>query len=194
VAGTDRHGDLPRRSGPPAPLPRTESSRLFVRPREERRSGQGTSRSNTLALRRGEAKEEHGSSDAVIASACLALAQERQTRLVLYRADWGLYSVLQDVDAFPCGPQRPVDSLGWWTAGGSNPRPPDCEPGALPAELAAHGEMTALYRSARNVSSCYYLQCLQGLQPPREGDSRMGERGGSVITRALDMPGYVALH
>src|SRR5262245_59965653 len=28
----------------------------------------------------------------------------------------------------------------WWTAGGSNPRPPDCEPGALPAELAAHGE------------------------------------------------------
>ena len=25
----------------------------------------------------------------------------------------------------------------WWTARGSNPRPPDCEPGALPAELAA---------------------------------------------------------
>src|SRR5688572_11901272 len=25
----------------------------------------------------------------------------------------------------------------WWTARGSNSRPPDCEPGALPAELAA---------------------------------------------------------
>src|ERR1700688_1768563 len=27
---------------------------------------------------------------------------------------------------------------GWWTAWGSNPRPPRCERGALPAELAAH--------------------------------------------------------
>src|SRR6266850_6810399 len=27
---------------------------------------------------------------------------------------------------------------GWWTARGSNPRPPRCERGALPAELAAH--------------------------------------------------------
>jgi hypothetical protein len=26
----------------------------------------------------------------------------------------------------------------WWTARGSNPRPPHCERGALPAELAAH--------------------------------------------------------
>ena len=26
----------------------------------------------------------------------------------------------------------------WWTAGGSNSRPPRCERGALPAELAAH--------------------------------------------------------
>jgi MFS transporter, FSR family, fosmidomycin resistance protein len=30
------------------------------------------------------------------------------------------------------------DQPSWWTAGDSNPRPPDCEPGALPAELAAH--------------------------------------------------------
>ena len=29
-------------------------------------------------------------------------------------------------------------SEGWWTAGGSNSRPPRCERGALPAELAAH--------------------------------------------------------
>ena len=28
---------------------------------------------------------------------------------------------------------------GWWTARGSNPRPPRCERGALPAELAAQG-------------------------------------------------------
>ena len=26
----------------------------------------------------------------------------------------------------------------WWTAGGSNSRPPRCERGALPTELAAH--------------------------------------------------------
>src|SRR5262249_45917471 len=29
-------------------------------------------------------------------------------------------------------------SSGWWTAGGSNPRPLHCERSALPAELAAH--------------------------------------------------------
>ncbi len=28
--------------------------------------------------------------------------------------------------------------LSWWTVGGSNPRPPHCERGALPAELTAH--------------------------------------------------------
>ena len=30
------------------------------------------------------------------------------------------------------------DNLLWWTAWDSNPRPPRCERGALPAELAAH--------------------------------------------------------
>ncbi len=25
-------------------------------------------------------------------------------------------------------PRRPVSYVSWWTAGGSNPRPPDCEP------------------------------------------------------------------
>jgi hypothetical protein len=29
-----------------------------------------------------------------------------------------------------CGPAKLLK--GWWTAGGSNPRPADCEPGALP--------------------------------------------------------------
>ena len=32
----------------------------------------------------------------------------------------------------------------WWSIGGSNPWPPDCEPGALPAELTPHSE-------------CYYM-------------------------------------
>ncbi len=41
-----------------------------------------------------------GSSDAVIASACLILAQERQTKVIFYTADWALYSVLHDIDAF----------------------------------------------------------------------------------------------
>jgi len=43
-------------------------------------------------------------------------------------------------------PEAPSDELAelkdllesWWTAGGSNSRPPRCERGALPAELAAH--------------------------------------------------------
>ena len=37
--------------------------------------------------------------------------------------------------ALGVGPQR---NKGWWTAGGSNSRPPRCERGALPTELAAH--------------------------------------------------------
>jgi hypothetical protein len=35
--------------------------------------------------------------------------------------------------------RRPFPEQFWWTAGGSNSRPPRCERGALPAELAAHG-------------------------------------------------------
>lgn len=45
-------------------------------------------------------KRNLGTSDAVIASSCLVLAQERQTRVVFYTADWGLYSVLHEIDAF----------------------------------------------------------------------------------------------
>src|SRR5438067_1861252 len=32
----------------------------------------------------------------------------------------------------------------WWTAGGSNSRPPRCERGALPTELAAHLKRTVI--------------------------------------------------
>ena len=35
-------------------------------------------------------------------------------------------------------PKLPLLLRIWWTAGGSNSRPPRCERGALPAELAAH--------------------------------------------------------
>src|SRR5216117_3765765 len=35
-------------------------------------------------------------------------------------------------------PPHAMESGGWWTAGGSNSRPPRCERGALPTELAAH--------------------------------------------------------
>ena len=36
----------------------------------------------------------------------------------------------------------------WWTARGSNPRPPHCERGALPTELAAHETRKALPEKA----------------------------------------------
>jgi hypothetical protein len=34
----------------------------------------------------------------------------------------------------------------WWTRGDSNPRPPRCERGALPAELLAHEQQQNLSR------------------------------------------------
>src|SRR5512138_425073 len=43
-------------------------------------------------------------------------------------------------------PPHRTESGGWWTAGGSNSRPPRCERGALPAELAAH------FREPRSVT------------------------------------------
>src|ERR1700719_4272061 len=33
----------------------------------------------------------------------------------------------------------------WWTRGDSNPRPPRCERGALPAELLAHEQQRKFY-------------------------------------------------
>src|SRR5512132_3530944 len=40
----------------------------------------------------------------------------------------------------------------WWTAGGSNSRPPRCERGALPAELAAHSVERAIVPCATPVA------------------------------------------
>ena len=48
-------------------------------------------------------------------------------------------SGLQGLDPQPMGEDQPSNRRKvWWTAGGSNPRPPHCERGALPTELAAH--------------------------------------------------------
>jgi hypothetical protein len=45
------------------------------------------------------------------------------------------------------GGERGSNSLQWWTRGDSNPRPPRCERGALPAELLAQSYrlLTTLY-------------------------------------------------
>ena len=40
--------------------------------------------------------------------------------------------------------------MNWWTRRGSNPRPPHCERGALPAELLAHG-VDYRFRSGYNL-------------------------------------------
>ena len=58
---------------------------------------------------------------------------------------------------------------GWWTAWGSNPRPPRCERGALPAELAARRTMCGWRRHA-DASPGFYTTALHRLsrhRPPR---------------------------
>jgi hypothetical protein len=48
----------------------------------------------------------------------------------------------------------------WWTRGDSNPRPPRCERGALPAELLAHSHssLTVLYINwVENHVACAWL-------------------------------------
>jgi len=45
-------------------------------------------------------KRDLGTGDAMIASSCLALAQEARVRVVFYTADWTLYTILRDLDAF----------------------------------------------------------------------------------------------
>jgi len=52
-----------------------------------------------------------------------------------------------------CGvrPRRRLKK-SWWTAGGSNSRPPRCERGALPAELAAHCSAFAKLRRDESAS------------------------------------------
>src|SRR5215467_12083139 len=46
--------------------------------------------------------------------------------------------------------------LYWWTRGDSNPRPPRCERGALPAELLAHEQQ--IHFSKAEIG-CQHEQC-----------------------------------
>jgi hypothetical protein len=62
-------------------------------------------------------------------------------------------AIPQGLGGFPSGslPLAALGFLSWWTAGGSNPRPPDCEPGALPAELAARRQGPYRNRQQRPI-------------------------------------------
>src|SRR5258708_3061328 len=47
----------------------------------------------------------------------------------------------------------------WWTRGDSNPRPPRCERGALPAELLAHEQQINF---SKHAGACQHaFQCVQ---------------------------------
>src|SRR5881296_2322290 len=46
---------------------------------------------------------------------------------------------------------------GWWTARGSNPRPPRCERGALPAELLAHEQRTNFSKRAEACQHAFQV-------------------------------------
>ena len=54
----------------------------------------------------------------------------------------------------------------WWTRGDSNPRPPRCERGALPAELLAHEQQTDFSKRS--------LPCQHGREPRnRQGRNKL---------------------
>ena len=73
------------------------AGRLIVRPTSQR----DAIRARRLLRFAGVIKKRNlGAADALIASSCLALAQERKTKVVFYTADWTLYSILRDIDAF----------------------------------------------------------------------------------------------
>src|SRR5260221_5647456 len=101
----------------------------------------------------------------------------------------------QEIDkSAVCRRWRAAKSLkGWWTAGGSNPRPPDCEPGALPAELAAQGRTTALYRVGQGVSTRFIPQYLQALSFIRRWCYWCRMPGLELCITTLRMPGYCGL-
>ena len=44
----------------------------------------------------------------------------------------------------------------WWTRGDSNPRPPRCERGALPAELLAHEQQANFSKGAVACQHAFY--------------------------------------
>src|SRR5256885_3498719 len=48
----------------------------------------------------------------------------------------------------------------WWTRGDSNPRPPRCERGALPAELLAHEQQANFSKGAVACQHAFYCPLL----------------------------------
>ena len=82
--------------------------------------------------------------------------------------------------------------LIWWSIGGSNPWPPDCEPGALPAELIPHVLQQCYY-----ILSCRLFQAkdiffLPWLVCPRKSLLGMGRRGRASVLyfrRKRKLPG-----
>src|SRR5437773_906357 len=75
---------------------------------------------------------------------------------------------------------RACQAEGWWTARGSNSRPPRCERGALPTELAAHSRETQTTNCTTNPC-CYTRVEMSALK-------RLG-----VLTGGGDAPGLNAV-
>jgi hypothetical protein len=63
---------------------------------------------------------------------------ERYTHPTNARKVDALETFSENLDGQNLGRTENDDGKSWWTAGGSNSRPPRCERGALPTELAAH--------------------------------------------------------
>src|SRR6185369_17708723 len=70
----------------------------------------------------------------------------------------------------------------WWTAGGSNSRPPRCERGALPAELAAH-----------QVSNPSILPLVTGFTDTSYSPAVPSVKKIGVLTGGGDAPGLNAV-
>src|SRR5260370_29022309 len=81
---------------------------------------------------------------------------------------------------------RSMSSKRWWTRGDSNPRPPHCERGALPAELLAHEQRKNFNRGARR---CQW----QESQGNVEEDKARMECAPACVTATLILPGPTGL-
>src|SRR5438309_10634983 len=57
----------------------------------------------------------------------------------------------------------------WWTRGDSNPRPPRCERGALPAELLAHEQLRNFSRGEGTLP----IHCDRGCREVRARRARV---------------------
>ena len=79
--------------------------------------------------------------------------------------------------------------MKWWTRRGSNPRLPDCEPGALPAELRAH--ITAFcpfFRTKSGFLKFSVFVSFGGISPRNLGPAVVG-RCASISMRTVRSAG-----